>query len=123
METIEEHRGVAAAAKKELEAAKVSMAEAMAVLDVSLKNWNAEVEKISAERKAARKAVDPDVVHKYERIRKSGIRRQESPCVVPVRDGACECCHMNVTAQARVNASKGAVVTCENCGALLYSED
>ncbi len=122
METMESSRQNLAQRKKELQAAQNRVSEMLNDLDTRVKNCTAEVEKLLKQREAAKEAVKNDIVARYERMRK-GRRNGDERLFVPIRDDVCDRCHMNVTAQTRMNARKGLTVTCENCGALLYWED
>ena len=78
-----------------------------------------QIEKISAGREKLERAIDDDVLSLYTRLIGKGIG---SP-LVEVHNGICGNCHLKLTPQTANIASKQAIVTCENCGHLLYVAD
>jgi predicted nucleic acid-binding Zn-ribbon protein len=74
---------------------------------------------VTAEEKqaGAEQAVEPDVLARYRRILKS----KKDVAVVPIRGGACSGCHMRLTSQTVLSARAAEhLVSCENCGRLVY---
>jgi predicted nucleic acid-binding Zn-ribbon protein len=65
----------------------------------------------------AEKAVPEDALARYRRILKS----KKDLAIVPIQHGACGGCHMKLTTQT-VHSAKGSeqLVSCENCGRLVY---
>lgn len=124
MEEIEQARELVAAKTKELKAAESRVAEMIADLDTRLENCGAQIEKLRAIRTEAIKEVEPSIAKRYERLMKKPTRGGRSHRVlVPILEGVCDRCHMNVIAQIKMNARKGMVAACENCGAILYWEN
>ena len=123
MEGLEVAKQALAVEEKKMAAAKQRVAGMLGDLDVRLKNCSAELEKMKAERTCTLANVPADFQQRYERLRASkygGVNR----VLVPIRaNGSCDGCRMNVTAQLRVNAAKGQLATCSNCGRILYAED
>jgi predicted nucleic acid-binding Zn-ribbon protein len=79
-------------------------------------------ELIAAEERqaVAEKAVPGDVLPRYRRILKS----KKDVAIVPIRGGACAGCHMKLTPQTIISArAADHLVSCENCGRLVYSEE
>jgi hypothetical protein len=65
----------------------------------------------------AEKAVPEDVLVRYRRILKS----KKDVAIVPLRHGSCGGCHMKVTSQTAHSAKGGEqLVSCDNCGRLVY---
>ncbi|MBN2449144.1 MAG: hypothetical protein JXR77_02075 [Lentisphaeria bacterium] len=125
MERIEESRTSLREANRELEAARKRMAETVLDLDTRAKNCGLQMETLLGERTERLRGIDGDIAKRYERLRESRARQATSDrrALVPIRDGVCcDRCRMNVTAQTRMNARKSLLVTCENCGTLLYFE-
>jgi len=123
MDMIEKARAAQAECLRVLDVTKRRVAEVQGDLDrrrVASETALAEMAKI---RQPALASVDGQAAQRYERLRASGRSRNGQAVLVPVRDGVCGRCRMNVTAQLRMNALKGMPVTCQNCGAMLYSED
>jgi len=76
-----------------------------------------ELEKIEADRDRLTAGVDADVLLRYERLRKS----KGEKVVVGVAHGVCGGCHMRLPAQILVSCqAEQELVTCPNCGRLLY---
>ena len=75
-----------------------------------LSGANADVEK-------ARSACAPELLPRYERLAKSaGL-----PVVVALHAGKCGGCHLKVSNGVETEARKGAeIVTCDNCGRILF---
>jgi len=109
-------------AKTEAEQTKTRVDDMLEDLDARVKNFTAMLEQLRNERSQDAAAVPAEVLRTYERLRKSPAFASR-PIVVPLRDGVCEGCHMQATAQMRMDVSKGKFVTCQYCNAILYSED
>ncbi len=75
--------------------------------------------KFSDNREKLERPIDFDVLSLYKRLIGKGIG---SP-LVEVHNGICGNCHLKLTPQTANIASKQVVVTCENCGHLLYVAD
>ena len=125
MEQIEAHRVALHEQQKLLAAADARAKEMLADLDTRVSNCSAQLEKLRAERNQALTEVDPQIIQKYERIRTGNLKRNLSDrrILVALKAGACDRCHLNVTAQVRMNVRKGQPVSCENCGAMLHWEE
>ncbi len=127
MEAIEEARERLARGSREMEATRQRAKEMHTDLDTRLKNCREQTAKLMQERGPALAEVAKiakAMATRYERLRRGGGGRlADQRSFVPVRDDVCDRCRMNLTAQTRMNARKGLLVTCENCGAMLYHED
>jgi predicted nucleic acid-binding Zn-ribbon protein len=123
MEALEEAR----AAKKEcasiLDVTKKRVAEVQQDFETRRKNSEAALGELAETRAPALSAVERTPASRYERLRMSGRARAGQPVLVPIHDEVCGRCRMNVTAQVRMNALKGMPVNCQNCGAMLYTEN
>ena len=65
----------------------------------------------------AEKGVPEDALTRYRRILKS----KKDVAIVPIQHGACGGCHMKVTSQTALTAKGGEqLVSCDNCGRLVY---
>jgi len=123
MEEMEQGRSSLTAKKKEFKAAESRVAEMIADLDTRLENCGAQIEKLRAGRAELLSEVEPSIAKRYDRLIKKPTRGGRSRRVlVPILEDVCDRCHMNVIAQIRMNARKGMVAACENCGAMLYWE-
>jgi predicted nucleic acid-binding Zn-ribbon protein len=123
MEALEEARGAKRACAAVLDVTKRRIAEVQQDYETRRKNSEAALAELLATRAPALAAVEDKAAQRYERLRQSGRSRAGQPVLVPVRDEVCGRCRMNVTAQLRMNALKGMPVNCQNCGAMLYSEN
>lgn len=121
MEDVEAAGNVLQQKQKELDAAQARVREMAADLDTRVKNCNIQLEKLRQQRALAIAEVKPEVASRYERMQQSNKKKmRELRVFVPLHDNICDYCHMNVTAQIRMNARKGEAICCENCGAMLY---
>jgi hypothetical protein len=123
MEDLERARGVLAAEQKKVAAARARADELTADLDRRAAGCKQELAKMAQERAALLPGIDAEALRRYDRIRVARQASADIRAFVPVRAGVCGGCHMNVPPQVRVNAAKGQVAACQNCGRLLYAED
>jgi len=101
-----------AAAVERQAAARAAIAEKRAGLEEQLKA-------AKTERQDATKGVRPDLLVRYERIR----RGRAPAAVFPLRNDSCGHCFTAVPMQRRVLIQQGQVIeACEVCGVLLYAE-
>jgi hypothetical protein len=72
---------------------------------------------LGAQRKAAGKAVPKPILGRYEFIRS----RLANPVIVPVNDGVCGGCNIQIPPQAYNELQKGKqILSCPNCQRLIY---
>ncbi len=121
LEEVDEARSRLAEAKKRLEQTRDRVREMIADLDTRVRNFQALLDQLREERKAAFAATPADKRAMYERLRQSP-KFAGRAILVPVREGICDGCHMRVTAQMRMDVRKSLLVRCQNCGALLYDD-
>lgn len=123
MEALEAAKLAFAAEEKALAGAKQRVEGLLGDLETRFKNCSAELERMKGLRREILGGVPPEFQQRYERLRASkfgGVNK----VLVPIRaNGSCDGCRMNVTAQIRVNAAKGQLATCSNCGRILFVED
>lgn len=107
---IEEAKGIA-------EEAKAHEVATLADFDEREKNIEKELEALEDERDALIDKLDSKLVRHYERL----LETKSGEVVVGVDHGICRGCHMKLQAQTLVDAKSGRdMVTCTNCGRLLY---
>jgi hypothetical protein len=76
-----------------------------------------QLEQVEADRDRLTAGIEPDVLLRYERLRKS----KGEKVVVGVAHGVCGGCHMRLPAQTLVSCqAEHELVTCINCGRILY---
>lgn len=96
---------------------KESIARQIADLDEKSKTLQSRLDGLNKERADLASKIDEDVLGRFERLFDS----KGDAAVVAVEHGVCTGCHMKVTTAtaAAVKAGKE-VMSCENCGRILY---
>lgn len=124
LEELEEAKQAFERKEKEAGAIRARSEERINDLNVREKNTKAKVEEMMGSRPELMKKVPKQFLTRYERVRKSPkMQGGTRPIFVPIRDGdVCGGCHLNITAQVRVDAQKGQLVNCPNCSSMLYYE-
>ena len=106
-----------AEAKRVAEEAKASEAAMLSDLDEREKNIEKELDELDEEREEIVKTINKKTFVLYERL----LDTKEGRVIVGVDHGSCGGCHMKLQAQEIVNAKSGReMVTCTNCGRLIY---
>ena len=89
-------------------------------LDQKAKTLEARLGDLAKERGQLATTIDEDVLYRYERLFSS----KGDAAVVAVEHGVCTGCHMKVTTQTAVRAkSDSEIVSCEQCGRILYAPE
>jgi len=103
--------------EKKAAAAQNSIARQTADLEEKSKALESQLEGLSKERSELAGKIDEDLLGRFERLFKS----KGDAAVVAIEHGVCTGCHMKVTTAtaAQVRAGKE-IVSCENCGRILY---
>jgi predicted nucleic acid-binding Zn-ribbon protein len=98
-------------------AAQNSIARQTADLEEKSKALESQLQGLSKERSELAGKIDEDLLGRFERLFKS----KGDAAVVAIEHGVCTGCHMKVTTAtaAQVRAGKE-IVSCENCGRILY---
>jgi uncharacterized protein len=96
---------------------KESVARQTADLEAKSATLQSRLEELTKERAEIAGKIDEDLLSRFERLFKS----KGNAVVVALEHEVCTGCHMKVTAQTahRVKAGKE-IVSCENCGRILY---
>jgi hypothetical protein len=93
-----------------VEAERADLQKRIAVVDQELKQ-------VLAERQQLAQDIDPDALNRYERL----MRSKSDFAIVPIRNGNCGGCHLNIPPQLAHNAKHGTELTsCDYCGRILY---
>jgi predicted nucleic acid-binding Zn-ribbon protein len=109
-----------AAGQRDLALAEEKAKQKRGELEKRQANVAAQLSEAKAKQAEAEGAVDESVLGRYRRILKS----KRDVAVVPIQHGACAGCHMKLTTQTVVSArSAEALVSCENCGRIVYPGD
>lgn len=96
---------------------KDSIARQTADLDEKSKALQARLEELNKERAELAGKIDEDLLGLFERIFKS----KGDAAIVAIDHGVCTGCHMKVTSATAAHARVGKeIVSCENCGRILY---
>lgn len=103
--------------EKKAATAKESISRQMNDLDEKSTMLQSRLEDLTKERADLASQIDEDVLSSFERL----FNSKGDAAVVAVEHGVCTGCHMKVTTAtaARVKAGKE-IVSCENCGRILY---
>jgi uncharacterized protein len=103
--------------EKKATAAQNSIARQTADLEEKSKALESQLQVLSKERSELAGKIDEDLLGRFERLFKS----KGDAAVVAIEHGVCTGCHMKVTTAtaAQVRAGKE-IVSCENCGRILY---
>ena len=103
--------------EKKAVAVKESIGRQTADLDEKSKALESRLEELTRERAELAGKIDEDLLARFERLFKS----KGDAVVVALEHEVCTGCHMKVTAQTahRVKAGRE-IVSCENCGRILY---
>jgi uncharacterized protein len=105
--------------EKKAAAVKESIARQTADLDEKSKALESRLEELTRERADLAGKIDEDLLAGFERLFKS----KGDAAVVAIKHGVCTGCHMKVTSATASRARAGKeIVSCENCGRILYEE-
>jgi predicted nucleic acid-binding Zn-ribbon protein len=117
MDQAEKLKEVIAAEDKKAAAGRGSVARQIADLDEKGKALEGRLQEITAERSQLASAIDEEVISRYERL----FASKGDAAIVPIEHEICSGCHMKVTTQTAVRAKAGKeIVSCEQCGRILY---
>ena len=98
---------------------KESIARQTSDLDEKSKALQSRFEELTKEREELAGKIDEDLLALFERIFKS----KGDAAIVAIEHGVCTGCHMKVTSATAAHARAGKeIVSCENCGRILYDE-
>jgi len=103
--------------EKKAATVKESVARQTAELNAKSKTLESRLEELTKERAEIAGKIDEDLLGRFERLFKS----KGDAVVVPLEHEVCTGCHMKVTTQTAHRAKAGKeIVSCENCGRILY---
>jgi len=113
----DKHKAEMEAADKSARATKESISRQLSDLDAKSKALDNQQRELQKEREALAAEIDADLLDQFERL----FNSKGDAAVVAVEHGVCTGCHMKVTTAtaSRVKAGKE-IVSCENCGRILY---
>ena len=110
-------KGEIEAADKSARATKESISRQLTDLETKSKALGTQQQELETERETLAAKIDPDLLDQFERL----FNSKGDAAVVALEHGVCTGCHMKVTTAtaARVKAGKE-IVSCEQCGRILY---
>ena len=106
------------AGEKTARTTKESISRQLTDLETKSKTLESRQEELAKERDTLASKIDGDLLHRFERL----FNSKGDAAVVAIEHGVCTGCHMKVTTAtaARVKTGKE-IVSCENCGRILYN--
>ena len=110
-------KGEIEAADKSARATKDAISRQLADLETKSKTLGSQQQELETQREALAAEIDADLLDQFERL----FNSKGDAAVVAIEHGVCTGCHMKVTTAtaSRVKAGKE-IVSCENCGRILY---
>jgi predicted nucleic acid-binding Zn-ribbon protein len=110
-------RGEIEAEDKSAQATKESISRQLTNLETKSKALGSQQQELETEREALAAQIDADLLDRFERL----FNSKGDAAIVAVEHGVCTGCHMKVTTAtaSRVKAGKE-IVSCEQCGRILY---
>ena len=103
--------------EKKAGAVRESIARQTKDLEAKSATLQSQLEELSKERAEIAGKIDEDLLGRFERLFKS----KGDAVVVPLEHEVCTGCHMKVTTQTAHRAKAGKeIVSCDNCGRILY---
>ncbi len=105
---------------QKVSAGRDSVAKQMRDLEDKARALEARLLELSNERAEIASLVDEDVLYRFERLFKS----KGDAAIVALRHEVCTGCHMKITPQTAHRVKSGReIVSCEQCGRILFWED
>ena len=106
------------AADKTARATKESISRQLTDLETKSKTLESRQEELAKERDTLASKIDGDLLHRFERL----FNSKGDAAVVAIEHGVCTGCHMKVTTATAARVKTGReIVSCENCGRILYN--
>jgi len=103
--------------EKKAKGVKESIARQTADLDEKSKALESRLEELTRERAELAGKIDEDLLELFERL----FMSKGDAAVVAIEHGVCTGCHMKVTTATAAQVKVGKeIVSCENCGRILY---
>jgi uncharacterized protein len=120
MEQADQLKAQIAVEEKDTAAARESIARQFANLDSKLTTLTARLEDLKKERYGLASRVDEDLLDRFDRL----FTSKGDAAVVALEHDVCTGCHMKVTTATAVRVKGGKeIVSCEQCGRILYFID
>jgi predicted nucleic acid-binding Zn-ribbon protein len=120
MDQAEKLKGELAVEEKKAASARDSIGRQMADLDAKGKTLDGQLNQLMAERAELAAKVDEDLLSLFERL----FASKGDAAVVALEHEVCTGCHMKVTTQTAHRVKNGKeIVSCEQCGRILYAAE
>ncbi|MEP6936565.1 MAG: C4-type zinc ribbon domain-containing protein [Chthoniobacterales bacterium] len=117
MEQGDRVKGEVVVEEKSAGAARASIGRQVTGLDEKATALQTQLEDLKKERTEIAKEVDEDLLDRFERL----FASKGDAAVVALEHEVCTGCHMKITAQTAVRVKGGKeIVSCEQCGRILY---
>ena len=121
-EQVEAAKKERSAAEKLLDAAKARAQAAVKDLETRAGAGEQQLQKLLAERLELSKQVAPDRFRLYERLLARLTPTTFRHVVAPLDQNSCGSCHLKMPPAVRQSVLRKELVTCQNCGAILYHD-
>jgi uncharacterized protein len=106
------------AAEKTARSTKESILRQLNDLETKSKTLESRQGELAKERETLAGKIDDDLLHRFERL----FNSKGDAAVVAIEHGVCTGCHMKVTTATAAQVKTGKeIVSCENCGRILYN--
>jgi len=120
MEQAEKLKAEVAVEEKSAAGARDSVARQVTDLEAKAAALQARLEELNADRGTIASAIDEDVLSRFERL----FASKGDAAVVALEHEVCTGCHMKITTQTAHRVKNGReIVSCEQCGRILYWSD
>ncbi|MGI8438384.1 MAG: zinc ribbon domain-containing protein [Chthoniobacterales bacterium] len=120
MEQTDKLKAEVAAEEKKVAGERESVARQLTDLDGKTKTLESQLDSLVKERAEIASRIDEDVLERFERL----FASKGNAAVVALEHEVCTGCHMKITAQTSHRVKSGReIVSCEQCGRILYSAE
>ena len=120
MDQADKVKGEVAVEEKKAASAKESISRQMADLEGKGKELDARLNQLTAESAELSAKVEEDLLNRFERL----FASKGDAAVVALEHEVCTGCHMKVTTQTAHRVKNGReIVSCEQCGRILYAAE
>ena len=117
MDQIDKLKAELSVEEKKAVTVKDSISRQMADLEGKSKALEARLQELTKERADVAANIDEDLLGRFERL----FASKGDAAIVAVEHGVCTGCHMKVTTQTAMRAKGGQeIISCEQCGRILY---
>ena len=120
MEQVDKLKAEVAVEEKKTATGRDSVARQMTDLDAKAQTLEARLQDLVKDRAEIASRIDEDVLSRFERL----FASKGDAAVVALEHEVCTGCHMKITAQTAHRVKGGReIVSCEQCGRILYSAE